>query len=297
MKKKSYQLITDSNSDLPLDFQEKYQIPFVPMPYTLEDVEYRYDLGKAYEPKAFFDKIKNGAMPSTSTYPPNYYEELLRPYLEDGKDILFLAFSSELSAAFSFLSTAVMTLRDEFPKRIIRIVNTLRISSPMAVLVMQAIKMYANGDELEKVASWVENNYKRSHGYFTVDNLNHLKRGGRISSTQAVMGSMMQIKPILCINNEGKIISLEKAKGRKKAIRRIMELTVENIENPENETLVILHADCIDDAEKLSSMIQEHCEFNEVRIQFLGPVIGTHCGPGTLAACFMGKEINMENWE
>ena len=295
MKNKSYQLITDSNSDLPLDIQKKYKIPYVPMPYTLEDVEYHYDLGETFEPKSFFEKLRNGAMPSTSTYPPNYYEELLRPYLQDGKDILFLAFSSELSAAFSFLSTAVMALKEEFPKRTIRVVNTLRISSPMAVLVIEAIEMYENGAELEAVASWVENNYKRSHGYFTVDDLNHLKRGGRISSTQAVMGSMMQVKPILCINNEGKIVSFEKAKGRKKAIRRIMELTVENAEKPEEKTLVILHADCEEEAKILLEMIEEHIKFKKVYVQFIGPVIGTHCGPGTLAACFMGKEMQESN--
>ncbi|MCK5129886.1 MAG: DegV family protein [Clostridiales bacterium] len=292
MKNTNYQLVTDSNSDLPLELLKKYNIPFVPMPYTLEDEEHFYDLGETFKFKSFFEKVRNGAMPSTSTYPPNYYEELLRPYLEDGKDVLFIAFSSELSAAFSFLSAAASTLREEFPERTLRIVNTLRISAPMAVLLIEALKMYDTGKPLDEVADWVENNYKRAHGYFTVDDLNHLKRGGRISSTQAMMGSMMQVKPILTINNEGKIVSLEKAKGRKKAIRRIMELTVANAEDCENNTLIILHADCEEDANKLLDMIKVHCTFKKVYIQFIGPVIGAHCGPNTLAACFMGKEIN-----
>ncbi len=292
MSNKSYQLFTDSNSELPLELIKKYDIPYVPMPYTLEDQEYFYDLGEKTDYKDFFQKVRNGAMPSTSTYPPNYYEELLKPYLKDGKDILFLAFSSELSAAFGFLSTAAQTLREEFPERTIRLVNTLRISAPMAVIVIEALDMYAEGKELGEVADWVENNYKRSHGYFTVDDLNHLKRGGRISPAVAIVGTMMQVKPILAIDNNGKIISLEKAKGRKKAIHRIVELTVENTLNPEEHTLIILHADCEDDAITLKNMIEAKVKFKKVYMQFIGPVIGSHCGPNTLAACFMGKEFS-----
>ena len=292
MTDKSYQLFTDSNSELPLELIKEYDIPYVPMPYTLEGNEYFYDLGEKTDFKDFFQKVRNGAIPSTSTYPPHYYEELFRPYLENGKDILFLAFSSELSAAYSFLSTAVAALKEEFPNRVIRTVNTLRISAPMAVIVIEALDMYNDGKELEEVALWVENNYKRSHGYFTVDDLNHLKRGGRISPAVAMVGTMMKVKPILAIDNDGKIISLEKAKGRKKAINRIVELTMENAQNPEDHTLIIVHADCEDEALKLKAMIEEKVKFKKVYLQYIGPVIGSHCGPNTLAACFMGKEFS-----
>ena len=290
MTEKAYQLFTDSNSELPLEIAKKYDIPYVPMPYTLEDKEYFYDLGEKTDYKEFFNKVRGGAMPSTSTYPPTYYEELLRPYLKAGKDILFLAFSSELSAAFSFLSTAAETLREEFPERTIRLVNTLRISAPMAVIVIEAIDMYEAGKSLDEVADWVEGNYKRSHGYFTVDDLNHLKRGGRISPAVAMVGTMMNVKPILTISNEGKIVSLEKAKGRKKALHRLVELTVESAEHPEDHTLIIVHADCEDEALKLKELIEEKVKFKHTYLQYVGPVIGTHAGPNTLAACFIGKE-------
>ncbi len=292
MTDKSYQLFTDSNSELPLQLVKQYDIPYVPMPYTLEDTEYFYDLGEHTDYKSFFNKVREGSMPSTSTYPPTYYEDLFRPYLEAGKDILFLAFSSELSAAYSFLSKAVENLVAEFPERKIRTVNTLRISAPMAVVVIEALDMYNDDKSLDEVADWVENNYKRSHGYFTVDDLNHLKRGGRISPAVAVVGTMMKVKPILSIDNNGKIISLEKAKGRKKAIHRIVELTVENAQNPEQHTLMIVHADCEDEALKLKELIEEKIKFKKVYLQYVGPVIGSHCGPNTLAACFMGKEFS-----
>jgi DegV family protein with EDD domain len=289
MSEKSYQLFTDSNSETPLELIKKYDIPFVRMDYLIDGEEYFYDLGEHTDYKDFFSKVRNGSMPTTSTYPPSFYEDLFRPYLADGKDILFLAFSSELSAAFGFLSTAAENLREEFPGRTVRIVNTRRISAPMAVVVIEAMERYDAGMELEELALWVEENYKRSHGYFTVDDLNHLKRGGRISPAVAMVGTMMNVKPILAINNDGKIVSLEKAKGCKKALHRIVELTVENVENPEDHVLMILHADCEDEALKLKSMIEEKLKFKDVYLQYVGPVIGTHCGPNTLAACFMGK--------
>ena len=292
MSDKSYQLFTDSNSETPLEVIKKHNIPFVKMDYLLDGEEYFYDLGEKTDYKSFFAKVRNGSMPTTSTYPPSFYEDLFRPYLKEGKDILFLAFSSELSAAFGFLSTAAENLREEFPERTIRLVNTLRISAPMAVLNIEAIEMYEAGKSLNEVADWVENNYKRSHGYFTVDDLNHLKRGGRISPAVAMVGTMMNVKPILSINNEGKIISLEKAKGRKKAMHRIVELTMENIENPEARTLIIVHADCEEDALKLKALIEEKVKFKKTYVQYVGPVIGTHAGPNTLAACFIGKEYS-----
>jgi len=292
MSKRSFLLFTDSNSELPLELSKKHSIEYVAMPYTLDEKEYFYDLGENTDFKAFFSKVRNGSMPSTSTFPPNHYEELFRPILKDGKDILFLAFSSELSAAFSFLTTAAQSLRAEFPERTIRLVNTLRISAPMAVLVIEAIDMYDAGKSLDEIADWVEENYKRAHGYFTVDDLNHLKRGGRISPAVAMVGTMMKVKPLLTIDNNGKIISLEKAKGRKKAINRIVELTAENALVPQETTLIIVHADCEDDALKLKSMIEEKIAFKKTYIQYIGPVIGTHAGPNTLAACFIGKELS-----
>lgn len=291
MQNISYELLTDSNSELPLELQKKHNLTFVPMPYTIEDEEYYYDLGENTDFKTFFNKIRNGSMPTTSTYPPVYYEELMRPILEQGKDILFISFSSQLSAAFSFLNAAKMTLQEEFPERTIRLVDTKRISALMAVLLIEVLEMYEAGKPLEEVAQWIENNYVRSHGYFTVDDLNHLKRGARISPTMAVVGSMMQVKPILTFNNDGKIISKENARGRKKSIKRLMELTVNNVEIPEESTLIVMHADCEDDARTLVDMIEEKVKFKKIYLQYVGPVIGSHCGPNTLASCFMGNEI------
>ena len=288
MPEKRYVIVTDSNSETPLSIAKQYDVPYVPMPYVLEDQEYYYDLGENTDFKSFFNKVREGSIPSTSTYPPSYYVDLLTPFLAEGKDVLFIAFSSQLSAAQSYVHTAKAQLMEVFPERRIEIFDTKSISGGMAVQVHGALKRYHDGATMDEVIAWLETASPRANAWFSVDDLDHLKRGGRISPTVAAIGSLLSIKPVLRINKEGCIVPAEKARGRKKAIRRLAELTIERAQDPESNIMVIMHADCEADAMHLKSLIEEKVKFEHIYVQYVGPVIGSHAGPDTIGACFLG---------
>lgn len=286
---KDYVVITDSNSEMPLQFAKEHNVDFVPMPYVLDEDEVAYQLGEFTNFKDFYDKVREGKMPSTSTYPPQYYIEKLTPYLENGKDVLFVSFSSELSSAFSYLNTACSELRDSFPDRKIIAVDTKRISAPMALLVMDVFRKYEEGISIDDLHNWIETNKLNYKVYFMVDDINHLKRGGRISPTVAAIGTMLSIKPILTESDEGAIIKFGSEKGRKKAISKIISLMDEEITDNKNQEILIVHADSLKDAESLKKAACEKVGCEKVLMQNVGPVIGSHCGPGTLAIAYKGK--------
>lgn len=284
-------IISDSNSETPLSVVKAHELDFVPMPYTIEGEEHCYDLGEKTDLDSFYTKVRQGAMPSTSTYPPQYYIDKIRPYLEDGKDVLFISFSSNLSAAYEFLSTACAQLQEEYKDRRIVALDTLRISGAMALLLCKALEMKADGSTMDDLIEFIEQRKQFSNAYFVVDDLNHLLRGGRISATTAVVGGMLSIKPMLCITNEGKIVNIDKCRGRKKSLRKLAQTVINRVIDPEQNTLFIMHADSLEDAGLLREMIEESISFKEIIVQYVGPVIGSHCGPGTIAACFMGEEM------
>jgi len=286
---KEYVIVTDSNSELPLQFAKEHNVDYIPMPYVLDENEVKYHLGEFTNFKEFYDKVREGKLPQTSTYPPDYYVEKLSPYLENGQDILFISFSSQLSSAFSYLSLACEQLRESFPKRKIITIDTLRISAPMALLVMDAIKEYENGMSIDELAKWIDDNKLKYRVFFMVDDINHLKRGGRISPAVAAIGTMLSIKPILIINDEGQIVKFGSEKGRKKAVSKIAEHVNENIVDDKSATVLIVHADSIKDADLLKNAACEKINCKNIMIQNIGPVIGTHCGPGTLALAYKAK--------
>ena len=286
-----YVFMTDSDSDLSYTMVDEMQIPVVRMPYIMEGKEYFDDMGRESDIKGFFDKMRAGAAPFTSLLPTAAYLEYFEPILKEGHDILFLAFSSELSATIQNIYTARTELLEKYPERKFLVVDTLSISAPQANLILPAFELYKQGKSMEEVAAWVEANKMRSQGWITVEDLKYLKRGGRISGTAAVMGTMLDLKPIVVMGRNGKIVPAEKVQGRKKALRVLAERTAENIENPESQTLSIIHADCLDDAQRLEELIRQRVPtIKAIRISMVGPVIGAHCGPGTLASCFLGKE-------
>lgn len=281
--KKNYVLVTDSNSELPLQFAKEHNVDFVPMPYILGDDETPYYLGEHTDFKDFYAKMRSGMMPQTSTYPPQYYIDKLTPYLEDDKDILFISFSSQLSSAFNYITVAREHLIKLFPNRKIYLVDTSRISVPMALLVIDSVCKKNDGMDIEALAKWVEENKLNYRVYFMVNDINHLKRGGRISPAVAAVGTMLSIKPILNINDEGKIVKYGSEKGRKKAINKLAALVNEDITVSKNSKIIIGHADSIDDATLLKNEVLKKGTETEIIIQNIGPVLGTHCGPGTLA--------------
>ena len=282
--------MTDSDSDLLYSIADERNIPVVQMPYALEGKEYLDDNGRSGGEKAFFDKMRTGAAPVTSLLPTEVYLEYFEPILRE-KDLLFVAFSSKMSNTILNIFEAREQLLKKYPQRKFTVVDTLSISGPQTLLILGAHDLYLQGKSMEEVEAWLLENRMRAHAWLTVDDLKYLRRGGRISSTSAVFGTMLDIKPVIVMGKGGKMDSAEKVQGRKKAIRPIVERTVENIERPEEQTLLILHADVPEEANRLAELLRQRIPtLRDIRIQLVGPVIGAHCGPGTLACCFMGKE-------
>ena len=285
-----YVFMTDSDSDLYYTIADEKHIPVVRMPYTLDGKEYMDDNGRAGVEKEFFKRMREGATPNTSLLPTEAYLEYFEPILKE-KDLLFVAFSSKMSATINNVFEARELLLEKYPQRRFTVVDTLSISGPMTVLLVKAHELYEQGKSMDEVERWLLDNRLRSHAWLTVGDLKYLARGGRISSTSALFGSVLDIKPIICMGKGGKLDPVEKVQGRKKALRTIVERTAENIEHPEDQTVIILQGDVEDEAEKLAEMLRQRIpEIRDIRIQIIGPVIGAHCGPGTLACCFLGKE-------
>lgn len=284
-----YVFMTDSNSDLPWYMADEMNIPVVSMPYTLDNRACMDDNGRSDVEKKLLDRMRAGSVPSTSLLPVEAYLEILEPVISK-KDILFIAFSSAMSGTFANLNEAREQLLEKYPERKFMVVDTLSISGTMTLLVLGAHKLYEQGRPMEEVAQWVLDNRMKSQVWMTVGDFKYLARGGRITATSAVFGTVMNIKPIICIGKNGKMESVERVRGQKKALNTIVEYTARDIEHPEEQTLILMHGDVPEEAEALAGMLKERIPaLHDIRIQIVGPVIGAHCGPGTLACIFMGK--------
>ena len=286
----NYVFITDSDSDLPYHLKEEYGIPVVYMPYALNGKEYFDDLGQTLDHKSYYDAMRNGANPVTSALNGASYLEYFEPILRSGKDVLFVAFSSKLSCTLQAANAAREELLKKYPDRKITIVDTLRISGPMTLLVLKAHELYRAGKPMEEVAAWLEANKLRAQAFFTVDDLKYLKRGGRISSAAAVVGTMLDLKPVIIEAADGTLQAGEKIRGRKKAIAYLVDAMLKAEPDPEESPFLVLNADAPEDAERLKALVEQKLPGARVLIEHVGPVIGAHAGPGTLALCFIGKE-------
>jgi len=287
----SYVFMTDSDSDLPYQYVDRYDLKMVYMPYIIDGVEYFDDLGRGGKQAEYFQNMRNGVAPVTSLLPTPAYLEYFEPILKEGRDILFIAFSSKMSSTINNIFTAREELLKKYPDRRILVVDTLSISAPMTLLLHRAYKLYEEGKDMDEIAAWVEKNKMRCQAWLTVDDLKYLKRGGRIGTIAATMGTMLDLKPIIIENRAGSMAAVDKVRGRRAALRYLADKTAENIEDPEGQELVILHADAKEDADRLEALIRERVpKLRGVAQYFVGPVIGAHCGPGTVASCFMGKE-------
>ena len=285
----NYVFMTDSDSDLPYHLKEQYDIPVVYMPYALDGKEYFDDLGQTLDHKSYYDKMRNGANPVTSALNEETYLEYFEPVLKE-KDLLFVAFSSKLSCTLQAVYSAREKLLKKYPERTFIVVDTLRISGPMTLLVLKAHEMYRAGRPIREVADWLEANKLRAQAYFIVDDLKYLKRGGRISPAVAAIGTMLGLKPISLEAPDGTLTANDKVRGRKKAIAFTVDKMMEFDPDPAESPILVLHADSPDDAERLSTLVREKLPGADVLIENVGPVIGAHAGPGTIALCFIGKK-------
>jgi DegV family protein with EDD domain len=285
----SFILMTDSNSEITYQMADRYDIKCILMPYSIDGEEIDYDLGRNTDFKGFFQRMREGAKVTTYQRNPQDFLDFWRPFMEQGQDVLYIAFSSRLSGTFDSATMAKMQLLEEFPERRIELVDTLAISFPEGQLVYHAAKMREQGASLDEIKDWVEQNKFHAVAYFTVEDLVYLKRGGRISGTSAAMGSLLDIKPMLHVSMQGTLEPIEKIKGRKKSVKRLLEM-IEVKKANEEFPITIKHADAIVEAQYMESYIKEKYNFSEVLIHDVGPVIGSHSGPGTLAIIFMSKE-------
>ncbi|MGI6168086.1 MAG: DegV family protein [Christensenellales bacterium] len=284
-----YVLMTDSNSEIPYTMADEYDITCILMQYTIDGEEYFYDLGRHTDIDQFYQRVTMGAAVSTAQRNPQDFVDFWRPMLEAGKDILYIAFSSQLSGTYNCALMAREEVLAEFSERRVEIVDTLAISFCEGQLVYQAAQMRKAGSSLDQVRDWVEENKQHAMAYFMVDSLVYLKRGGRVSGTAAAMGTLLDIKPMLHVSAEGKLEPVEKLKGRKKAIKRMVEMLREKRVD-ERYPVAIKHAVCEQDAQAIRQELEKHYSFPEIFIHPIGPVIGSHVGPGTLALVFMGQE-------
>ena len=286
----NYVFMTDSDSDLLFSIADEKNIPVVQMPYTLDGVEYLDDNGRTSQEKKLFARMREGSAPNTSLLPTPVYVEYFEPILKE-KDLLFVAFSSKMSATIENVYAARDELLAKYPQRRMTVVDTLSICGPMSLLVIKAHEMYEQGASMDEVEAWLLDNRLKAHAWFTVEDLVYLKRGGRISSTSALLGSVLDIKPILVLSKEGKIELESKVQGRKKAMRTLADKVAETIENPEGQELLLMHGDNEEAAQAMEEMLRQKLpSLKGIRVQMIGPVIGAHCGPGTLCVAFFGKE-------
>ena len=285
----TYVFMTDSDSDLPFHLKEQYDIPVVYMPYALDGKEYFDDLGQMLDHKSYFDMMRNGAAPVTSALNEASYMDYFEPVLKE-KDLLFVAFSSKLSCTLQAVYSAREKLLEQYPERKFIVVDTLRISGPMTLLVLKAHEMYRAGKSIEEVAGWLENNKLRAQAYFIVDDLKYLKRGGRISATAATVGTMLDLKPIISEATDGTLVANDKIRGRKKALAFIVDKMLEFAPDPEESPIIVLNADSPEDAQRAKALVEQKLPGANVLIENVGPVIGAHAGPGTIALCFIGTK-------
>lgn len=283
----NFQIITDSGSDLPIEMQRKLNIEVARLTLNFrgKELEDSVDSGM----KELYDALRAGEEAKTSAVNPDAWQKIMEPVLQQEKDILVLAFSSGLSTTYQSAVIASGELLEKYPQRKIRVVDTRAASLGQGLLIWYACKKRDQGMELDQLADWAEENKLHLCHWFTVDDLFFLKRGGRVSAATAVAGTMLQIKPVMHMDDEGHLINMAKARGRKASIQALAAKMAQTAYNPESQTMFICHGDCLEDAEYLKKLIMEQYHVPEVVINYTGPVIGSHSGPGTLALFFLGE--------
>ena len=277
----------DSTVDLPKAFLEGKNVPIVSLSYIIDGATYKD--GEGLTSKEFYDKIREGAMPTTSQVNPEQARELFEPILKEGKDILHIAFTSGLSGTYNSCRIAAEELKEEYPDRKIIVVDSLCAASGGGMLLYKALKLKEQGKSLDEIATWVEENKLHVCHDVTVDDLFHLHRGGRVSKTSAVLGTIIKIKPIIHVNDEGKLIVIGKERGRKKALQTLVERMEKQSQGFENDLVMITHGDALEDAEYVKGLIEEKFGIHNIMINPLGTVIGSHTGPGVIAIFYMGN--------
>lgn len=283
-------IIIDSCCDLPKEYIDENNVPVLSMAVNFKGQEYKDDFGVSLPYKDFYDEVRKCEMPSTAQINVYDYSEEFRKHVSLGKSIICIAFSSALSGSYNSACIAKNMILEEYKDADITVIDSRCASLGEGLLDYYAIEMLKNGASKEEIITFIENNKLKINHWFTVDDLNHLKRGGRVSATAAAIGTLLNIKPILHVDDEGRLIPVTKEKGRKKSIKALAEELDKNIVNPEEQIIFISHGDCIEDVELLKKLILERHKVKDIIVNSIGPVVGSHSGPGTVALFFMGEK-------
>ena len=290
MNRFDYVITTDTCCDLPKDYLEEKEIEEVSLYYNMNGTIYgnHQEMGI----KEFYDRMRGGEMPTTMAANPEELEELFEKYLSVGKSVLHLAFSSELSSSCSNAMVAARDLNEKYTDNKVIVIDTLAASLGQGLMVYKAEELRQNGKTIDETAAWLEENKLHFCHQFTVDDLNHLYRGGRVSKLTAVAGTIIQIKPILHVSDEGKLIPIGKARGRKKSLTALvdnMQRTMGSYRD-KNDIVFISHGDAPEDAEYVANLVKERFGIEKFLINPVSPTIGAHSGPGTIALFYMGEK-------
>lgn len=285
-----FKILTDSACDLPFELLEQNDVDVIGLIVNYNGKEYVEDNWKSIDINSYYTSLKEGATPTTSQITPNRFYDYFKPYLEKGMDILYVGFSSSLSGTFSAANVAKGMLQEEFPDREILLVDSMCASAGFGLLVLKAAELKRDGYAAAEIAQKLETLKYHINHIFTVDDLNHLKRGGRISGFSATMGTMLSIKPILYMSKEGKLLNIDKVKGRKKSIHALADYLEKGKTEGLTKTVLIAHGNCEDDAALLRNLILEKKLSEDVTLVPLGMVIGAHTGANVINMVFFGKD-------
>ena len=288
-----YVIVTDSSADLSAELVEQLELSILPLAFILKGKTYRdYPDRREMPIGAIYTSLREGEMVTTAAVNVAEYQAHLEPILAAGKDVLVLAFSSGLSTTCNSARIAAQELSEAYPERKILVVDTLCASLGQGLLVWYAARMRQSGKSIEEVRDWAEANKLHLCHWFTVDDLHFLKRGGRVSAATAVVGTMLQIKPVLYVDNEGHLINMAKARGRKAALKALVDHMEQTAIDPAGQTVFISHGDCLEDAQFVAQEVSQRfgIPLERIVLNEIGPVIGAHAGPGTVALFFLGKE-------
>lgn len=288
---KEYVIMTDSSCDLSQELADQLGLEVLPLEVMADGKNYRNWLdGREIGFKEFYKLAREGKELKTSAVNTAAFEEKMEELLKEDRDILYIGFSTGLSTTYNSGEAAARELREKYPDRKIYTVDTLAASLGQGMIIYYAAKKKEAGATIEEVRDFVENEKLHMCHWFTVDDLNYLKRGGRISAATAAVGTMLSIKPVMHMDNEGHLVAVGKARGRKAALCQLLDTMGELGEGLEGQTTFICHSDCMDDAQYVASQMKERFGVAQVNINWIGPVIGAHTGPGTIGIFFWGRE-------
>lgn len=284
-------IVTDTSTDLPASYFEQHHIPLLTLYYTIDGVTGPNGCPSKEQIQAFYQKMRDGSQPKTQQVNPGDAEKTFREVLEQGKDILYVGFSSGLSGTVNSARVAADALEGVFPERKIVVVDTLCASLGEGLILDYAVRMKDEGKTLGEIAHWLEENKLHICHNVAVEDLVYLQRGGRISKATAFFGSMIGIKPIIHVDNEGKLVPIGKARGRKPSLIALVDNMEKQLGHYRNtkQRIFISHGDCQEDAEFVADLVKERFGYDEFLINGIGPTIGSHAGPGTIALFFMGE--------